>query len=136
MVMFTMALLLFCFTISNVSTRIFVAIMSVLVATLIGWSIWTSWDFGQDDVWQKSLVVLRRTRGALFKRVKRLNPFDTRRATRVPQDDHITLTGQLQHIRGTLFERVNGFNPFHTRRVPLDDHITLASSGRAGEVRV
>jgi hypothetical protein len=135
--MFSIALLLFCFTISNVSTRIFVAIMSVFVATLIGWCLRISLEaIGGRYLWRESLVVLRRASRILFKRVKRLNPFHTRRATRVPQDDHITLTGQLRHIRGVLFEHVNRFNLFHTRRVPLDDHITLTASGRAGEVRV
>jgi hypothetical protein len=66
---FFIALLLFCFSISNYPTRISVAIMSVLMAALIGWCIWTTWKYTEDnddDVWQKSLVVLRRTCGALF----------------------------------------------------------------------
>jgi uncharacterized membrane protein YccC len=97
MVMFSIALLLFCFTISNVATRIFVAIMSVLVATLIGWCIRTSWDLVEDDeVWEKSMIVLRRTGGILFERVMRFKPFHTRR---VPQGDHITLTGRLGEVR-------------------------------------
>jgi hypothetical protein len=98
MVIFFVALLLFCFSISNVPTRIFVAMMSVLVATLIGWGIRTAWDSkddDEDDVLQSSLVVLRRTRVALFKRVKEFIPFHTRH---VP-DDRITLNSGLNEGR-------------------------------------
>jgi hypothetical protein len=92
MVLFFIALLLLCFNISNTSTRIFVAIMSALVTTLIGWCIRISWDLVENDkLWKKSLVVTRRIGGALFKHVKKLNPFHGRR---LPQDDHITLTSQ------------------------------------------
>jgi hypothetical protein len=65
--------------------------MSVLVATLIGWYIRTAWRSAEDShVWRESLVVLRRTRGVLFERLKELNPFRRRRVPlhrrRVPQD--------------------------------------------------
>ena len=95
--MFLIALLLFCFSISNSPSRIFVAIMLALVATLIGWCIRTAWkddddDDDDDDVWQNSLVVLRRTCGTLVGCVKEFNPFHTRR---VPQDDRITLNSRL-----------------------------------------
>jgi hypothetical protein len=97
MVMFFIALLILCFKISNVSTRVFIAIMSVLVVTLIGCCIRISWDLAEEDkLLQKSLVVLRRTGGVLFKRVKKLYPFHTRR---VPQNDHITLAGRLSEVR-------------------------------------
>jgi hypothetical protein len=94
MVIFFIALLLFCFSISNIPTRIFVAIMSVLICTLIGWGIRTAWESKDDegDVWEKSLVVLRRTRVALFERVKDVIPFHTRR---LPQDDRFTLNNYL-----------------------------------------
>jgi hypothetical protein len=85
--------LFFCFTISNTSTRVFVAIMSVIVAVLIVFCIRISWDFTEDgdgDVWQKSVVVFRRTGGVLLDRVKGFHPIHTRRA---PQDDHIAMTG-------------------------------------------
>jgi hypothetical protein len=100
MVMFSIALLFFCFTISNASTRVFVAIMSVLVATLVGCCIRISWDFTEDNedgAWQKSLAVLQRTGGVLFDRVKGFNPFHTIPfpTRRVPQGDHIAMTGRL-----------------------------------------
>ncbi|KAH9171923.1 hypothetical protein EDB89DRAFT_1029604 [Lactarius sanguifluus] len=44
MVMFSIALLLFCFSISNLSTRIFVAVTSVMVAVLIGWCVRSAWE--------------------------------------------------------------------------------------------
>ncbi|KAH9989672.1 hypothetical protein BJV77DRAFT_1069397 [Russula vinacea] len=94
MVIFFIALLLFCFSISNHSTRIFVAMMSVLIATLIGWCIWTSWDSkedDEDDVWESSLAVFRRARVTLFGRVKEIIPYHTRR---VPNDS-ITLNSRL-----------------------------------------
>ena len=61
----------------------------MLVAALIMWCIWTAWESTEDfDVWNNSLVALRRTRDSLFKRVKKLGrdivrPFTTRR----PQQD-------------------------------------------------
>ena len=77
MVIFFIELLLFCFSISNHSTRIFVAIMSVLVAALIGWGVWTAWESeeDEDEVWEKSLAVFRRTHVALFERVKKFIHF-------------------------------------------------------------
>ena len=94
---FFIALLLFSFSISNIQTRIFVAIMSVFMATLIGWCIRTSWESNEDyDVWEKSVVVLRRTLRALFERVKEFNPFHT---GHVLQDDRITLNSRLNEGR-------------------------------------
>jgi hypothetical protein len=98
-VTFFIALLLFCFSISNASTRIFVAIISAFMATLIGLSIWTTWESTEDgdgDVWQNSLVVFRRTRHALFEGVKKFIPFYTRR---VLEDDRITLNSGLNEGR-------------------------------------
>ena len=46
--MFSIALLLFCFSISNPSTRIFVAVTSVMVAALIGWCIRNAWESSED----------------------------------------------------------------------------------------
>jgi hypothetical protein len=94
MVIFFIALLLFCFRISNLATRISVSVMSVLVATLIIRCILTAWEStDSDDVWRDSLTVFRRTRDELFKRVKDFNPFRTRRVPRhAPQNDDITLT--------------------------------------------
>jgi hypothetical protein len=94
MVIFFIALLLFCFEISNLATRISVSIMSALVTALVIWCIWTAWESNDDEsVWQESLIVFQRARSNLFKRVKGLNPFRTRRVPRhVPHDDHITLT--------------------------------------------
>jgi len=89
MVIFFIALLLLCFTISNTSTRSFVTVMSTLVVALIMWCIRTAWESTDDfDVWHNNLFALRRTRDSLFKRVKELGrdiagPFSTRR----PQGD-------------------------------------------------
>ncbi|KAF8474432.1 hypothetical protein DFH94DRAFT_855629 [Russula ochroleuca] len=96
-VIFFIALLLFCFSISNILSRIFIAIVSVLVITLIIWSIRTAWDSAEhnDDVWYKSLVVFRRARVALFERVKEFIPFHTRR---VPVD-RITLNSGVNEGR-------------------------------------
>ena len=97
MVIFFVALLLFCFSISNVSTRIFVTISSVLVITLIGWCIRIIRQSTEDeDVWQKSLAVLRRTRGALFERVKNFNPFHTHRFL---NHDTISLNSRSGEVR-------------------------------------
>jgi len=100
MVIFFIALLLFCFRISNLATRVSVSIMSTLVAALIIWCIWTAWESTEsEDVWRDSLVVFRRIRSILFKRVKDFHPFRTRHVPRhVLQDDHITLTDRLERV--------------------------------------
>jgi len=98
MVIFFIALLLFCFRISNLGTRISVSIMSVFVVTLIMWCIWTAWESTEgEDVWRDSLVVFRRARTNLFKRVKDFRPF-RRRIRNVPQDGHISLTDRLGRV--------------------------------------
>ena len=89
MVIFFIALLLLCFTISNTSTRGFVAVMSTLITALVMWCIRTAWESTDDfDVWHNNLVALRRTRDSLYNRVKKLGrdivgPFSTRR----PQEE-------------------------------------------------
>jgi hypothetical protein len=50
MMMFSIAVLLFCFSISNPPTRIFVAVTSVIVAALIWWCIKSSWESSEDWV--------------------------------------------------------------------------------------
>jgi hypothetical protein len=73
MVIFFIALLLLCFTISNTWTRSSVAVTSTLVAALVMWCIRTAWETTEDyDVWRKSLAALRRTRGDISKGVKEL----------------------------------------------------------------
>jgi len=100
MVIFFIALLLFCFRISNLATRICVSIMSTLVAALILWCIWTAWESTEsEDVRRDSLIVFRRTRSNLFKRVKDSNPFRTRRVPRhFPRDDIISLNDRLGRV--------------------------------------
>ena len=100
MVIFSIALLLFCFKISNLATRISVSIMTALVATLVIWCIRTSWESTEgEDVWQDSLAVFRRTRGNLIKRLKDCISFRTRRVQRhVIQDNHITLTDRVGRV--------------------------------------
>jgi len=89
MVTFFIALLFFCFTISNTSTRAFVAVVSVVVAVLIIWCIQLAWISTQDlYVWHNSKLVLRRTRDDLVKRIKELgqdiiSPFSSRRTPEV-----------------------------------------------------
>jgi len=88
MVLFSFALLLFCFSISNSATRIAVTIMTALVDTLIIWCMWTAWETTEgEDVWRDSLTVFRRTRDNLFKSVKGFKPFRPRSVPRL----HITL---------------------------------------------
>lgn len=57
MVMFSIALLLFCFRISNLPTRIFVAVASMMVAVLIGWCIRSAWESSDErGAWLDSLL--------------------------------------------------------------------------------
>jgi hypothetical protein len=93
MVIFFVALLLFCFTISNAPTRIFIAMSSALLAALIIWCIWTARESTENvDIWPNTLAVFRRTRGVLFEFVRELDPFCTRQ---VPQDDNVTLRDRV-----------------------------------------
>ena len=56
--MFFVALLLVCFSNSNLSTRIFVAMTSVMVTFIVGWCILWSWRSGDSGkVWFNSLLV-------------------------------------------------------------------------------
>jgi hypothetical protein len=97
---FFIALLLFCFSISNPATRICVTIMSVLVVVLIIWCIRTAWETTEgEDVWRDSLIVFRRARSNLFKRVKDFIPSRSRRVPpHVSQDIHIALSDQLGRV--------------------------------------
>jgi uncharacterized membrane protein YccC len=94
MVIFFIALLLFCFTISNTATRAFVVAMSVITAVLVLWCIWLAWETTEDyDLWQNSKDALRRTRNDIVKRGKEfgqdlLSPFSTRRAPEVAHSIH------------------------------------------------
>ena len=74
--------------------------MSVLVAALIGWGVWTAWESEnyEDEVWEKSLAVFRRTRAALFGRVKEFILFHMNHTRRVPVD-RFTLNSQLNEGR-------------------------------------
>jgi hypothetical protein len=54
MVMFSIAVLLFCFSISNPSTRIFVAVTLVMVAALVWWCIKSSWESSEERGWASS----------------------------------------------------------------------------------
>jgi hypothetical protein len=89
MVIFSVALLLFCFTISNTSTRIATGTMSAVVAALVAWCIRTAWESGDTrGVRQDSLLTLRREGDRLFARLKHFvlvlipfRPFPTRRAS-------------------------------------------------------
>jgi hypothetical protein len=91
MVVFFVALLLFCFTISNTATRAFISASSFLSSILVIWCIRTAWETTEDyDVWNKSTDALRHTRDDLFKRVKELgrdilSPWSTHRT---PVDAH------------------------------------------------
>ena len=88
---FSVALLLFCFTISNISTRIATGTMSAVIAALVAWCILTAWESGDGrGVWQDSLLIMMLLRAGyrLFARLKHfvlvlisLRPFPTRRTS-------------------------------------------------------
>lgn len=99
MATFFIALLLFCFTISNKATRFSVAVMSIMVVVLVVWSIGALEYKLAREVSHNSLAVLRRTTGNLFKRVMYFNPFHARRAPRHdPQDGHITMAERVGRV--------------------------------------
>lgn len=105
MMIFFVALLLFCVKISNTSTRTVVSVMSAIIAVLIMCCIRIAWKPTEDyEVWHESLVALRRTRNGVFKRVMELGQDVLGRlVTRpTPEDDHDihSMTDQQSRIRG------------------------------------
>jgi hypothetical protein len=86
MAMFFIALLVFCFYISNTWTIAFVAVVSAITVGLVVWCIRLAWVSTEDyDLWHQSKEALRRTRVGLIYRVKEfvqdfLVPFSIRRA--------------------------------------------------------
>jgi hypothetical protein len=101
---FFVALLLFCFNISNTSTRAVVSAMSALVVVLVMWCVRITWQPTEDyDVWHESLVALRRTRSDLFKRVMELGQDVLSRLVihRTPEGVHDmpSMTDRQSHIR-------------------------------------
>jgi hypothetical protein len=104
MVIFFVALLLFCVKISNTSTRTVVSAMSVVVAVLVMCCIRITWKPTEDyEVWHESLNALRRTRNDLFKRVMELGQDVLRLVARpTPEDIHDihSMTDQQSHVRG------------------------------------
>ncbi|KAI9458568.1 hypothetical protein BJY52DRAFT_1212082 [Lactarius psammicola] len=66
MVMFFIALMLVCFRISNLPTRVFIAVISVMVTVLVWWCILWSWRSGDSGkLWYNSLPLsIRRALGA------------------------------------------------------------------------
>jgi hypothetical protein len=78
MATFFIALLLFCFTISNKATRIAVAAMSILVVVLVLWSILALGSNLVGEVFASNLAVWWRLRHRFLAYLNRL--FHTRRA--------------------------------------------------------
>jgi hypothetical protein len=77
MVIFFIALLLYCFNISNMSTRISVSVSSVMIAPLVVGCILICRRSSEDgELWQNSLKVLKRSLDGLFAPLKhfRLRP--------------------------------------------------------------
>ena len=69
---FFIALLLFCFTISNRPTRISVAAMSIIMVVLVVWSIRALESKLGKEVFYNSLAVLRRSRHRFLASLNRL----------------------------------------------------------------
>jgi hypothetical protein len=85
---FFIAVLLFCFTVSNNLTRSFVAGMSALVVVVIICCIRIAWEPSVDyDAWHKCLFTLRRTCDDLSQRVKGLVQDLGRCSSRHPPED-------------------------------------------------
>ncbi|KAI0301654.1 hypothetical protein B0F90DRAFT_1936389 [Multifurca ochricompacta] len=101
MVIFFIALLLLCFEISNISTRIFVAVMSVMIAALISWCIRSIWETSEDrEVWLSDLLpsLTRAIHHARAVR-RRLFPLDDFGLHRTPATSHpLRNTGSLHSM--------------------------------------
>jgi hypothetical protein len=72
MATFFVALLLFCFTISNKPTRISVAAMSIAMVVLVLWSILALKSKLAKEVFHNNLAVLRRSRHRFLAYLNRL----------------------------------------------------------------
>jgi hypothetical protein len=72
MATFFIALLLFCFTISNKATRISVAAMSIMMVVLVAWSIRALESKLAEQVFHNSFAVLRRTHHRVLAWLNRL----------------------------------------------------------------
>lgn len=109
MVIFFVALLLLCFSISNTSTRAFVTVMTVITAVLIMWCIQLAWESTEDfDLWLNSKLALRRARDGVAKRIKEfgedlLCPFPTRRTPAIAHSH------SHSHSMPSMAERLSTF---------------------------
>ena len=72
MTTFFIALLLFCFTISNKATRISVATMSIMMVVIVVWSVQALESKLAKEVYDNSLSVLRRSRHRFLGYLNRL----------------------------------------------------------------
>ena len=77
MATFFIALLLFCFTISNKATRISVAAMSTMMVVLVVWSIRALESKLAEEVFYNGLAALRRSRHRFLAYLNRLFPTRT-----------------------------------------------------------
>jgi hypothetical protein len=72
MAAFFIALLLFCFTISNKATRISVAAMSIMMVVIVVWSVQALESKLAKEVFHNSFSVLRRSRRGFLGYLNRL----------------------------------------------------------------
>ena len=98
MATFFLALLLFCFTISNKATRISVIAMSIMVVILIVWSVGVLEYKLAREVWQNNLAVFRRTGGNIFTCVKNFGTFRARHVPRHVPQDHFALSDLVGRV--------------------------------------
>ena len=103
MIIFFIALLLFCFTISNTSTRISVALISVFAVSLVVWCIRTTSVATEGfSVWHVSLVVLQR---ACKDHLRRVKQFVTVLVALVPSLLPTRRTSQSVHTMDSMADR-------------------------------
>ena len=98
MVLFFLALLLSCFTLSNGATRITVAVMSVIMSCLIVWSVLTAWQSDDDGevVYYRYSFALKRAGHRILTSVKRFALSIFR--PRLPREYHTSSSHSLAGI--------------------------------------
>jgi hypothetical protein len=86
MVTFSVALLLFCFVVSNLWTQLIVALTSFPLFAVTLWCIWICWDFSGDGVTVSARLKFLLNVMESLRKVRIRTPFPVRPASLAPDD--------------------------------------------------
>jgi len=100
MVTFSVALLLFCFVVSNLWTRIFVALISAPMVFFTLWCLWITWEFTNDrEVWLRGFrpSIARALQGIRSSALRAVESLRNRPASHAQDVNVHTSTGPQGH---------------------------------------